>query len=294
MRKKLSTITKILITSLFVIGGTITANAGQWKQNNTGWWYQNDDGSYLKSGWQWVDGKCYYFSPEGYCLINTSTPDGYQVDLNGAWVLNGVVQSKRDTDSKNNIQLSQESVDSLTALANITYDAKNDPYHSKAFDINIKDENLSSEEKAFILYWYQYQYGYVDGRLSVVESGSSLNYEAFHTVHPDDLRDMMKEILGDCSDNDMNDFEKNYVEKKSNGLYYMNCTGDFGDAGVYYLSSENASYSIENGLLKIIGNVVQYQSTGNKYLPAKTYTAYFVPNSNSYITGYQFKQLIVQ
>lgn len=103
MMKKLSTITKIVITSLFIIGGTITANAGQWKQNDTGWWYQNTDGSYLTSGWQWIDGKCYYFTPDGYCLTNMTTPDGYQVDLNGAWVLNGVVQSKSDTNSKNNI-----------------------------------------------------------------------------------------------------------------------------------------------------------------------------------------------
>lgn len=292
MRKRLSTITKIVITSLFIIGSTITANASQWKQDNTGWWYQNTDSSYFTNGWQWIDGKCYYFTTEGYCLINTTTPDGYQVDINGAWVLNGVVQSKGDADS----QLSQESVNNLAALANIAYEAISTPYHSDPFNVDIKAEDLSPEEKALILYWYQYHYENVDGRISVVESGSSLNYEAFHTISPDDLRDMMKEILGDCSDSDMNAFERNYVEKKSNGLYYMNCTGDFGDAGVYYLSSENASYSIENGLLKITGNVVQYQDNGNDYgyIPVKTYTAYFVPNSNSCISGYQFKQLIVQ
>lgn len=294
MRKKLITITKIVITSLFIIGSTITANAGQWKQNDTGWWYQNTDGSYLASGWQWIHGKCYYFTSDGYCLTNTNTPDGYQVDTNGAWVLNGVVQSKSETDSKSHIQLSQNNVDNLTALANIAYESKNDPYHSDAFDININSENLSSEEKALILYWYQYHYQNIDGRLSEDESGSSLNYELFHTGHPDDLRDMMKEILGDCNDNDMKVFERNYVEKKSNGLYYMNSMGDFGDAGSYFLSSESALYSIENGLLKITGNVVQYQSNGNKYYPVKKYSAYYMPNSNSNISGYQFKQLIIQ
>ena len=294
MRKNLSTITKIVITSIFLIGGTITANAGQWKENNNGWWYQNTDGSYPTDSWQWIDGKCYYFTPEGYCLINTNTPDGYQVGSDGAWVLNGVVQGKSGTDSKNYIQLSQESVANLTSLANIAYEAKNNPYHSDAFDVNINGENLSPEEKSLVLYWYQYHYENVDGRLS--EDESSLDYELFHTVHPDDLRNMMKEILGDCNDNDMKVFERTYVEKKSNGLYYMNSMGDFGDAGSYYLSSESASYSMENGLLKITGNVVQYQDNGNEYgyLPVKTYTAYFVPNSSSYISGYQFNQLIVQ
>ena len=48
-----------------------------------GWWYQNDDGTYLKDGWKWVNGKCYYFTSDGYCLTGTQTPDGYTVDASG-------------------------------------------------------------------------------------------------------------------------------------------------------------------------------------------------------------------
>lgn len=68
--------------------------AGEWKQEGAGWWYQNDDGSYPSNGWTWVDGKCYYFTPDGYCLMNTQTPDGYTVDASGAWVIDGVVQTQ--------------------------------------------------------------------------------------------------------------------------------------------------------------------------------------------------------
>lgn len=66
--------------------------AAEWKQDEIGWWYQNDDGSYLNNGWNWIDGKCYYFNESGYCLLNTQTPDGYLVDANGAWIQDGVVQ----------------------------------------------------------------------------------------------------------------------------------------------------------------------------------------------------------
>lgn len=79
---------------------TIPALAGQWKQDTTGWWWQNDDGSYPASSWQWLDGnndgvaECYYFDGNGYMLANTTTPDGYTVDGNGAWTVDGVVQTQ--------------------------------------------------------------------------------------------------------------------------------------------------------------------------------------------------------
>lgn len=79
---------------------TMTAFGAQWMQDNSGWWYQNDDGSYPTSSWQWIDGnqdglaERYYFDANGYCLINTWTPDGQLVDGNGAWIVGGVVQTQ--------------------------------------------------------------------------------------------------------------------------------------------------------------------------------------------------------
>lgn len=89
--KKLHLFLATITISLF---SCITSFAGQWQQDSYGWWYQTDDGTYLNNGWNWVDGKCYYFSPDGYCLQNTQTPDGYMVDENGAWVIDGIVQTQ--------------------------------------------------------------------------------------------------------------------------------------------------------------------------------------------------------
>lgn len=86
-------VVKTLVCSGVLLALSITpVYAGQWQINGQGWWYQNDDESYPVDGWQWIDGKCYYFTSEGYCLLNTATPDGYIVDNTGAWTVNGVVQ----------------------------------------------------------------------------------------------------------------------------------------------------------------------------------------------------------
>ncbi len=69
--------------------------AAGWIQSADGrWWYgiNEDNSEYYKDGWQIISDVYYYFDKDGWCLQNTLTPDGYTVDGNGAWVINGVVQ----------------------------------------------------------------------------------------------------------------------------------------------------------------------------------------------------------
>lgn len=74
--------------------------AGALKVDETGWQYQNDDGTYLVNRWEWLDlnndgiAECYYFNEKGYLLMGTTTPDNYTVNENGAWTVDGVVQTK--------------------------------------------------------------------------------------------------------------------------------------------------------------------------------------------------------
>ena len=76
------------------------ALAGQWQKNAAGWWWQEDNGTYPMNTWCWLDGnrdgiaECYYFNGYGYMLAGTVTPDGYTVNENGAWTVNGIVQTK--------------------------------------------------------------------------------------------------------------------------------------------------------------------------------------------------------
>lgn len=58
---------KVLVTAAFLMASmSITAFAGEWKQDLTGWWYQNDDGSYPVNVLKQIDGQWYYFDSTGY------------------------------------------------------------------------------------------------------------------------------------------------------------------------------------------------------------------------------------
>lgn len=78
---------------------TMTAFA-DWKQEGNTWKYQNSDGKYATSTWQWINGKSYCFDSNGNMYANTTTPDGYTVNADGAWTVNGVVQIKNETSKK--------------------------------------------------------------------------------------------------------------------------------------------------------------------------------------------------
>ena len=91
---------------------SLTAFAGNWVSDAKGWWYDFGNGTWPSSSWQWIDGnndgtaECYYFDRFGYCILNGTTPDGYQVNENGAWIENGAVQTRNvavNTAGQNNV-----------------------------------------------------------------------------------------------------------------------------------------------------------------------------------------------
>lgn len=101
-RGKLKFLVMLVMIMSMVFG--MTAFAASWKTgaepNQNRWWYDYEDGTYAKDGWQWLDGnqdgiaECYYFDSEGWMAADTTTPDGYQVNENGAWVENGMIMTQ--------------------------------------------------------------------------------------------------------------------------------------------------------------------------------------------------------
>lgn len=79
------------LATALAVSSSMMAFAGQWQENSNEWKYKNDDSSYAV-GWQWIDGKCYYFGPDNIMLASTTTPDGFTVNESGAWVVDGNVQ----------------------------------------------------------------------------------------------------------------------------------------------------------------------------------------------------------
>ena len=68
-----------------------------WLQDTDGKWYFLDTAKGIQegkmlTGWNWIDGYCYYFDTQsGALLVNTTTPDGYKVNADGKWEKDGKV-----------------------------------------------------------------------------------------------------------------------------------------------------------------------------------------------------------
>lgn len=86
--KKAKQMAALIMAALMTAGNGMTALAGQWQ-----WLDQNQDGI----------SECYYYDDNGTMLTNTTTPDGYTVDSNGAWVVNGVVQTQTSGTASNTV-----------------------------------------------------------------------------------------------------------------------------------------------------------------------------------------------
>ena len=56
-----------------------------WVKDNGSWYYLDKSGA-MKTGWFTVSGKWYYAYNSGALAVNTTTPDGYEVNANGEWV----------------------------------------------------------------------------------------------------------------------------------------------------------------------------------------------------------------
>ncbi len=111
MKKK---IVLIALTAGLSVLSCIPAFASGWQKDTVGWWYGTNENNttWYNSGWQWVDGnndgiaESYYFNSNGYIAVNT-TVDGYTVNNDGAWTVNGIVQTKQVTADNTTTQTSQ-------------------------------------------------------------------------------------------------------------------------------------------------------------------------------------------
>ena len=91
MSKKLMSI--VCLSAALSMGLSFTAMAGTWKRDGRGWWYDRGNATYPTNTWEWIDGnndgvaECYYFDASGYMLAKTKTPDGYEVNDEGQWIV---------------------------------------------------------------------------------------------------------------------------------------------------------------------------------------------------------------
>ena len=88
---------------------SVTPFAAGWElgtgEHASQWRYVNADNS-VDTGWHVIDGngdgiaEWYYFDQEGWLATSCTTPDGYTVNENGAWVQNGQVVTEKTGGAK--------------------------------------------------------------------------------------------------------------------------------------------------------------------------------------------------
>ncbi|SEA61808.1 hypothetical protein SAMN05216349_11926 [Oribacterium sp. KHPX15] len=192
----------LLIATLAIsVLASFAANAGTWKKNNTGWWYDYGNGTYPASTWDWIDGnndgvaECYYFNKKGYLLVDTVSPDGYEVNSDGAWVDNGKVQTKNvaqktNTYSNTTRRLTDEQAEK--AFLNYLYEYMPQLKEEYYQDTTWYWDLVKSDENEILIKFRSYtaaqSYYYIDRysgytyvtRLDVVEGTETLTDRSFN------------------------------------------------------------------------------------------------------------------
>ena len=218
----------------------------------------------VRGGWKYTDtliSELHFFGVSAqYVSTGATDPSGQQ---NGADSAGEAGQTSGDSAVRTP---EEEEVSRMASLAGWVYRRRMG--QAGAQDADIREEELTADEKAFLLYWYQYHGGDRDSRIQ-----SQMEYNA---VSAYDLLQMLCEITGEPSDmteETMNAFYSRYVQMQEGDTCYMYGTGDFGDAGPFYFG--DGQQTVEDGRICISGSVMVYDSGAGTYVPAKTYRAYY-------------------
>ena len=164
----------------------------------------------------------------------------------------------------------------LASMAKWAYEKHTGRKEATADDIRAWE--LTSQDKAFLLYWYQYN----------VDDFRIYNTGENNAISCSLLPDILKEITGSCNDQDIEIFCRDYANYYDGFTVLVGCTGDFGDAGFYYFDDAVKS-GVVDGRLAISGNVWQYGSGG--YKPVTKFTAWFSPKDYGFYVNYQFDEV---
>ena len=109
--------------------------------------YYYNKRDYYRATWQWLDlnddgiYECYYFNVLGHMYKDGTTPDGYRVNANGEWVVDGVVQRKTDIEVR-------YLYDNNIATTSSLYSTKNHTTEDVKRDFTYElDEFIAGKEK---------------------------------------------------------------------------------------------------------------------------------------------------
>ena len=148
---------------------------------------------------------------------------------------------------------------------------------------------VDAHTKAELVYEYIYHTGTNDPRISGGKQGVpyEVSVGAFDSI--------CLGLFGETDPAVTDDFAKTVALSYENGVFLVNSSGDFGDAGPFYFGGAQLT-GAENGRLILTGDVKQYDSgvgQYGEYIPVATYTVFAVPNQAGVSPSLRIDQLLV-
>ncbi len=172
----------------------------------------------------------------------------------------------------------------MSGLATWAY--KSEVSSQEMIETTLEPGSFSSDTKAFLLYWYQYQYGHVDSRI-IHEDG-----DLYHMASGTTMKEIGAYLLGSFSDADFDAFRNKYIVRydQQANLMTMNASGDFGDAGPLFFASGTPRVS-NKGNARVDGEIKVYNSSAGGYVVAGYYSAYFTPSGDETLGGWTLTKI---
>lgn len=169
---KLKKYAGMITTMALIISMNTTAYAAKWIWTGTAsrYYYDANNFQYYKDGWHWIDddrdgiAECYYFDAYGNLETSTTTPDGYTVNDDGAWVINGTVQKKQLTEA-------EQAANMAGSTPSLTVNLEDDTYNQYGINkaayemlLQSREENAKyGEVSETVQYGYEHVVTYANG-----------------------------------------------------------------------------------------------------------------------------------
>lgn len=197
--------------------------------------------------WIWLNGACYYYQNPGTVLKNTTTPDGFTVDADGRWVINGVVQSngygsyKMGTEDYNgktddeiwNLMFNKLEAVYANSIANTvsgltySYDAANkdeiafEPGEAGTYGNDITISHNNEYKRAFI-------YATIGAAWSDQANNVATAYSKASYAQKADVKEKtIKALVGDTVGQELFDYIRAHADKTAGGyITYLDESGN--------------------------------------------------------------------
>ncbi len=173
---------------LLSLAAAPAAFAGQWKTGEDdpeSWWYDHQDGTYAV-GWELIDsdgdgtGEWYLFDEDGWLITDYVTSDGYELDMSGAWVVDGSVVHVRMDGSGGTVSGGgTQGADSSAGAAGNAGTAQEVPAGIYRLDRLIYTDGSSREASASRT-WYLECALWGEGLMTASRSENAKGYQTLH------------------------------------------------------------------------------------------------------------------